>query len=119
MTHRAFSFTIDDPHEAGHVGLALVSPTARYACIHTVGGPERMARRHATPAEWRDVDAELNPPTEGTLYPGSLLRRIILGGEERSLRVTFVKYDDLEIASTAEVSGALDRHLREMAGATS
>ena len=116
MRHRAFSFSISDGNQVGQlVAVAVVAPTARYASLHTIGGAERTARRFATPAEWRDADAELNPPPAGLVEQGSVLRRIVLGGDEQSLRVTFLRWDDIEIGSPEEAGAALDAHLRVMA----
>ena len=116
MIHRAFSFSISDGTLKGHgVAVAVVAPTARYASLHTIGEAECLAPRFATPPEWRDVDAELNPPPTAPAEFGSPLRHLILGGAERSLCVTFVRWDDIEIESPEQIRGTLDAHLRALA----
>lgn len=116
MTHRAFSFSIGD-QTAVLVAVALVAPTARYAGIHTIGAAGRAVTRVASSEQWRAMDAELNPTPSGLIEPGSLLRRLILGGEERSLEVRFIQWADLAVPESGQIAAELDAHLRALARA--
>ena len=102
-TLHAHGFTISDPHRAATslVALGLVCLEARYASVYEIW-IERLGRRFATPAAWRAVQAELEPPPPGPLESAIALRRLLVGSEARSLVVTFARYESVELESAAD-----------------
>jgi hypothetical protein len=59
VTITAIALYIQDQATGRPIGLAVVCAAARYASVLWSGG-DRLERLHATPAEWREIEHQIN-----------------------------------------------------------
>lgn len=72
----AVLFTLLRPGDAAVVGLALVAPEARY-CSLRARGAERLDRRFATPADWKEIEHDVASLPSGPLPAVSAIARVV------------------------------------------
>ena len=77
MTFHAFSFTLTDFETGRLLGLALVSPEARYASVLAAGG-NRLDQRHALPSHWKELEVDLGRLPATPLDRSSTIVRLLL-----------------------------------------
>jgi hypothetical protein len=83
MTFHAFSFTLTDFETGRLLGLALVSPEARYAAVLAAGG-NRFDQRHALPSHWKELEVDLGRLPATPLDRSSTIVRLLLDVDRRS-----------------------------------
>lgn len=89
MPFRAFSFALSDL-EGRLLGFALVCADARYASVVALGG-NRFDRRHALPADWQAIEADLGRMPTSPLDRSSTVVRLLLDeGKQSSVNLVCV-----------------------------
>jgi hypothetical protein len=110
MTLTAVTFAVTNPN-AETIGLAVLCVEARYASMRW-RGVDRVDRRFASPAEWKDMEHQLKMGlSTKPLPPAGVFARVLTGGGPdrivRWLNVTTITVDDPAMAVQA-----FDAHLK-------
>ena len=113
VTLDALTFTITN-RQGETVALAVVATQARYASTLSVRGG-RIDRRFATPAMWREIEAEIAVGLpKSALPPSSVLTRLLADVNERQT-VQWLHAAPVEVERPEMAAEALDGHLRRQA----
>lgn len=107
MTLSAFTFALTT-REGDTLGLAVLSPEARYASVQ-LAGAKRLIRRNATPDEWKEIEQLVSAGLESGPMTAGVIHDVLAGGDEDKA-VAYMQATEIE-SDPIRASEALDFHL--------
>jgi hypothetical protein len=79
LTLTALTFAITT-REAETLGLAVLSPDARYASVQ-LAGVKRLIRRHASPAQWIEIQRLIATGVDSGPMTSGVFHDVLAGGD--------------------------------------
>lgn len=111
MTISAWTFALLSSIAGETLGLAMICPEARYVTIAWKGG--RFERRHAGPALWRSIEADLLTGFPGGVVPKvSAVTSVLAGSRAAVIDVGQLHALPVTIGEPSDAVTALDGALR-------
>ena len=108
MTLNALTFSIST-RESETLGLAVISPDARYASVQ-LAGVKRLIRRHTSPAQWIEIERVVASGIETGPMTNGVFHDVLAAGDEDKV-VAYLHSIPVDALPTTTVE-ALDSYLK-------
>jgi hypothetical protein len=116
ITTTALTFTLQSLQGGRLLGIGLICLDGRYASVLWTQA-QRIDRRFAAPAEWRDLAREIDiGPNSGPIPATSTLVRLLAGDRVKECVVQRLSSESVTVERPELLSWVLDTKLRELAG---